>query len=321
MNVNKSTKGLTESAIITAIICVLGIAGMYIPFLGILLFIVPTPLIVIGKKYGIKYALMSLVAASVVMISFSSPVTAIFVIALPGIPALVVGILMRKKIKPYHILGATTIAGICTTVFSIFMASEIIGVSVIENMQEIFRQSLDIQEYMYSVAGADAESLNKVKDMMRMMSDMVAVIIPSAIIMAAFFSSYVNYTLATLILKRTGYNVERLKPFRYFRLSKTAVQGILIIGVLSILAGYLEIVDQQTLIINVYLLGQLVFMLQGLAVVVYFLNYYNTSKLLRIIVIVFMILNKIGEMALLVIGLADIFMNIRKYKNENEQNL
>ncbi len=294
---------------------------MYIPFLGILLFIVPTPLIIIGKKYGVKYALMSLVAASIVMISFSSPLTAIFIIAIPGIPALVAGILLRKKMKPYYILGATTIAGICTTVFSIFLASEIMGVSIIENMQEIFRQSLDIQEYMYSITGANAESMEKVEEMMRMMSDMVTVIIPSAIIMAAFFSSYVNYTLATLVLKRTGYSVDRFKPFRYFRLSKNAVQGILVIGILSILAGYLDIVDQQTLIINVYLLGQLVFMLQGLAVVLYFLNYYKISKILRIIIIVFLILNKMGGMALLVIGLVDIFINMRKYKEENESNL
>lgn len=318
MNINRSTKGLTESAIITAVICVLGIAGMYIPFLGMLLFIVPTPLIVIGRKYGIKYALMSLVAASIVMISFSSPVTAILVIGLPGIPALVTGVMMRRKMLPYYILAATTIAGIGITVFSIFMASKIMGVSIIDNMQEMFKQSANIQEYMYSIMGADPESLDKANEMMKMMSEMMMVIIPSAIIMAAFFSSYVNYVFATYILRRTGYKVISLKPFRYFKLSKNAVRGILLIGLLSLIAGYLNVVDQKTLITNVYLLGQLVFILEGAAVAAYFLNYYKISKPLRVIVMVFLVLTKFGGILLLITGIADLFIDIRKYKEENE---
>ncbi len=320
LNINRSTKGLTESAIITAVICVLGIAGMYIPFLGMLLFIVPTPLIVIGKKYGVKYSIMSLVAASVVMISFSSPVTSILVIALPGIPALVTGVLMRRKILPYYILAATTIAGIGVTVFSFFIASKLLGVSIIDNMQEMFKQSVNIQEYMYSIMGVNSESLEQANEMMKMLSDMVVVIIPSAIIMAAFFSSYVNYTLATYILRRTGYKVESLKPFRYFKLSKSALRGIMVIALLSMVAGYLNIVDQEVLITNVYLLGQLVFIIGGLAVVAYYLNYYKINKPLKVVVMVFLVLTKVGGMVLLITGILDIFIDIRKYKEENGAN-
>lgn len=315
LNVHRNTKGLTESAIITAIICILGIAGIYIPLLSILLFIIPTPIIVLGKKYGFKYALMSLIAASIVMITFSSPITALYIIALPGIPAVVIGMMMRKEMQPIRTIAAGTIAGIGITAFSFLLASKMMGVSIADNMQMILQQSSDIQEYMYSVMGADSQTMEKTKEMMQTMTDMVAVIIPSAIIVAAFFSCYFNYLLAGVILKRTGSGAPSFKPFMYFKLSKNAVQGIVIIGLLSFTVSYLNIVDKNTLMTNVYLLGQLVFIVEGLAVLVYYLNYYKMNKPLKIVIVLFAILSGFGSMALFIVGLMDIFIDFRKYKS------
>lgn len=318
MNIQKNTRGLVESAIITAVICVLGIAGMYIPLLGLLLFAVPTPLIILGRKYGIRYAMMSLIAASVVMISFSSPVTSLFIIALPGIPALVIGSMMKKKIKPVKILAAGTFVGIGITALSLLLASNIMGVSLEDNMQHILKQSSEIQEYVYSVMGTNDEAIEMTREMMQAMNDMIAVIIPSAIIVSAFASCYLNYILSAAILKRTGYQTEGFGPFRYFRMSKNTVQGIMVIAILSIAVSYLNIVDQKTLIMNVYLLGQLIFIVEGLAVLTYYLHIYKISKPLKIIIIVFSLLSKLGAMVLLFVGIMDIFIDLRKYRSENQ---
>lgn len=317
MNIQKNTRGLVESAIITAVICVLGIAGMYIPFLGILLFIVPAPLIVLAKRYGLKFSIMSLVASSLVMMSFSSPVTALFIITFPGVTALVIGHMMCKKYQPVYILASGTMISIGVTALSLFIASKVMGVSLIDNIQAMLDQSADIQKYMFSISGADENAISEAKEMIQMMNEMVTIIIPSAIILTAFFSTYLNYIIAVAILRRSGNMVESLPPFRYFKLSRNALQGIFVITALSLLVSYFNIVDKQSLMTNVFILFQLIFMIQGAAVVAYYLHFYKVKRPFKIITFVFLIISRIGAMALLIVGLIDIIMNLRKYKGEN----
>ncbi|MCG8484281.1 MAG: YybS family protein [Clostridia bacterium] len=320
MNINKNTKGLVEAAVLTAVICVLAIAGMYIPLLGMVLFIVPTPLIILGKKYGVKYSFLSLVASSLVIMSFSSPAIALFVVAFPGVMAVVIGIFMHKKRKHAVVIAAGTITSIIATVLSISLATQLMGISFVENIQEMLKQSADIQEYMFSLTNADKETIEKSNKMMNEMQELVLFMIPSAIIVSAFISSVINYFLSLSILRRTGYSIEPVTPFKYFRLSRNTMNGLLVIMVLSLIVVQLNIVDQDTLMANLFFLYQLVFIIQGLAVLVYYLSYYKINKIFMVLIGVFLAMSRVGMNLLFVVGIIDMFLDLRKYKSENESN-
>lgn len=320
LNINKNTRGIVEAAILTAIICVLAIAGMYIPLLGMLLFIVPTPLIILGKKYGIKYSLLSLVAASLVIMSFSSPAVALFVVAFPGVMAVVMGIFMQKKQRHTTTIMAGTITSIIATAISISLATYLMGISFAENIQQILDQSADIQEYMFSITNADKETVERSREMIDQMQELVQIIIPSAIIVFAFISSVVNYFLSLSILKRTGHSVDAVTPFRYFRLSRNTMNGLLVIMVLSLIVLQLNIVDKETLMTNLFFLYQLVFIIQGFAVLVYYLYNYKVNKIFMVLIGVFLIMSRIGMNMLFIAGIIDMFLDLRKLRGENESN-
>lgn len=318
MNINKSTKGIIDAAILTAVIAVLALAGMYIPLLGILVFFVPTPLIILGKKHGIKYSIMALVASSLVVMSFSNPLIVLFTIAFPGVMAIVMGLLMQKKYKHGMIIVVGTIISVLATMVSIFLATHLVGISFQESIQEILKQSMEMQENMFSLSGADESYIEKSKQMMETMQKFALTMIPSAIILSGFLSSLLNYILALSILRKTGDTVNKLTPFRYFRLSRNNMHGLLVILILSLLVVNLNIVDQGTLLANIFFLYQLLFITQGLAVLVYYLSWYKVNKVIMFIIFILLIISRMGLNLLFVVGIIDALLNLRKYKSENE---
>lgn len=313
MNVNKDTQGIVESSIITGIIVVLGILGMYMPFFSILLFIIPTPLIIIGQRQGVKYSVMSLIVATIIIIGFSNPIMALYVIALPGMVAIAINIMIQRKAEASRIVIVGAIASTVTTIISINLASSFLGVSLIESMKEIFKQSVEMQQYIGQMTNNNEEIVLQSKELLERMEALALVLIPSIILIASSFTSLINYKLATVILKRAGNDVIELKPFKEFRLSKNAMFGLIVIMFLSFITSKTNIVNGETLLVNVSLLFQIIFVAQGLAVAVFFYTHFKLPKILLIIIIPILFLTNFAVMSLAIIGIADIFMDLRKY--------
>ncbi|MFA5526984.1 MAG: DUF2232 domain-containing protein [Peptostreptococcales bacterium] len=316
MNSNKNTQGIVESSIITGILVILGILGMYMPFFGIFLFIIPTPLIIIGQRQGVKYSVMSLIVATLIIIGFSNPIIALYIIGLPGMVAIAINIMIQKKAEASMIVLVGAITSVLTMILSINLADSLLGISLIENMKEIFKQSIEMQQYVGQMTNSNEDLLTQSKEMLENMEALALVLIPSIIIIASALTSLINYKLATVILKRTGNDVIELGPFKEFRLSKNASLGMIVIMFLSFITSKTNIVNGETLLVNVSLLFQIVFVAQGLAVAVFFYTHYRLSKILLILVIPLIFFSNMAVISLAIIGIVDIFMDLRKYARD-----
>lgn len=320
MNINKNTKGLSEAAILAAIICILGIMGLYIPFLSFVLILIPTPLMILGKRYNIKYSVMALIVSSVIITMVSNPLTGVVSVLVPGIAGVTMGEFLKRKYRPSLTLGIGTLISIVSTIIALLLILQISGISVVEQIETVLNESFAVQEKIYSLSGADEQTIATAKQMLQDLKNMVIMTIPAMVILMGFITAYVNMFFTILILRRTNQKTEGFMPFRYFRLSKSASQGIAVIILLTILIGYLNIVDNQVLTFNIYILGVLIFGLQGMAVIAYFLRYYGVMNILKIFVFLVLFFTSMGEIMLVFIGIADIFLDFRKYRKEKESN-
>lgn len=320
MNINKNTKGLSEAAMFAAIICILGIMGLYIPFLSFMRILIPTPIIIIGKRYNMKYSLMTLVVSGTIIAMVSNPLIAIISIFIPGIVGVAMGELLNRNLRSSLVLGVGTLIAIVSIGIGLFTVFQISGLSIVENIETILNESFEVQERLYTMSGADEENIATAKQMLQSLKVMLTMSIPAIIIIMGFILAYINILFSILVLKRIGQQVNGFNPFRYFRLPKSASQGVVIIILLTLLTGYLNIVDKEVLTLNLYLLGLLIFGLQGMAVVAYFLRYYEVMNIFKVFIFVMLLLTSTGEMVLVLIGVADIFVDIRKYKKEKESN-
>ncbi|HKM00611.1 MAG TPA: hypothetical protein VJ083_01015, partial [Sedimentibacter sp.] len=64
MNRNLKTSSITEAAMITGILVVIAYLSS---FVSILMFFYPTPAIILGKRKGLKYASLALIASDLII--------------------------------------------------------------------------------------------------------------------------------------------------------------------------------------------------------------------------------------------------------------
>ena len=255
VNVYKNTRGLVEAGILTSIICIFAFVGMYIPLLSFFLIFVPLPLIVLGVRRNLKFTILSTIASSLIIMSISNPLSGIYIIAFPGIAAIVIIALMKRNFSHKAIMFSGTVASIVTTMVSYAIASKILGISMIEKVKYVIEESLEIQKSMLISMNADPELLASKISELELVSNSMILLIPMILISASFLTVYINYTLVLKVLKRTGTKVAEMDKFRYFKLSKNTMTGMLVIYLLTMLVSSLNIVNNEVLIINISLLN------------------------------------------------------------------
>ncbi|HHX51309.1 MAG TPA: DUF2232 domain-containing protein, partial [Clostridia bacterium] len=104
----RQTNALTEGAFMAVMAAILGLAGIYIPILGAVTgFLWPIPIIVLIIRYDLRSGFLSLIAALILMVTLSEPLTALFQGLRYGGTALVFGYLIKKGSSP----GATVLCG------------------------------------------------------------------------------------------------------------------------------------------------------------------------------------------------------------------
>ncbi len=308
---NTKTKALSEAALITALICVVGLAGMYIPFLGLIVYFNFVPLIVLGKRHGIKYTITALAAASVIFGMFAGPVAAISLLLLSGTSSAVMGGLLYMERPPYQVLGGGILMALVSTVIMIGITQLATGIPMAEAMKSIFAESSEIQQSMLDVLKTDAETARNMQEMMSKASEQAILLIPGVIIIWSIVSTFINYWLATLILRKLRTYIPPLPPFREFSLPKSVLLGTVIIYVLSIAATAMKLVDENVLMTNVQMLMIYTFAAQGLSVAVWFMHRRSFSKVVSAIVIIFAIANSFGVTVLFALGVTESAFRVR----------
>lgn len=303
---------MVEAALMTALTCLFAIVGTYIPLLAFVLLLIPIPFIVLGKRHGIHFVILSIIASAIIIGSLTEPVYSIFVVALPGITAIVMGYLMYKNYPPGKILIGGTVGALAASLLSISLTAWISGVGSIAYLSEILKEVMDIQLSMYKTLGMEAQEMDRIMTTLESSIQVATMIVPSAMMVSSFFLAYINYVLSVQVLKRIGYKVESLKPFKEFSLPKTILMGTLIIGGLTMLMRNVQGIDYTTLAANVLVIFQFIYLLQGLAVVSYFISKSHLGKVFKIMIFVFLILNQMALTLIAILGFVDIVADFRK---------
>lgn len=316
MSFRKNTRALVEAALMVAITCIFGIVGTYIPLLAFILFFIPIPFIILGKRHGIRFVILSIIASTAIVGSFTTPTYPVFVVLLPGITAAVMGYMMNKGYSPSKVLLGGTVASIASSVLSMALTSVLVGISTMDQLGEMFQQIIDMQVRIYEGMGADTYQIEEVRKNLEAITQAALMVIPAAVVLSSAFLTYLNYVIAIHVLNRIGYQTEKLPPVQHFRLSKSFLMGTFLIIALTILIKNLNIVHYETLVSNIFVIFQFIYFVQGLAVISFYMTAFRVHRLLQGIIFLFLLLNQFAFFAASVLGFLDAFINFRKLKTD-----
>lgn len=312
MNTRNKTRAMVESALITAIAVIFTLVSMYIPFLNMLLMFLPAPFIIIGAKNGLKYSILSLVAASIMIGTFTDPLRALLFLVTTGLPSVLIGYMIQRKNSFNLIIFAGSIASIVGMIINFALMPKIFGFGPLEALEDTFVQAKEMYKGFSGIPGVDPAQLDQMVNVLDQMKNLALLVFPSSIVIASVVTTYVNYIVSGSILRRIGFSIQKPNKLSYFRLPANFMMGSLVIVVLTYLVNRFNIVNSVALNFNMMLLFQEIFTLQGLAVASFFLQKNNLGNGLRRTILVFIYLIPITKGFSFFIGLFDVVLNIRK---------
>lgn len=317
-NKNYNARAIVDAGLITALIVVMMAACIYIPVFSIFTnFILPIPIAILYIRQNYKVTIISVIASGIFIAMLFNPVTALSSIVLVGLSGMAFGYCVKNK-KSF----GTTILMLTLAIMigEIVYWSVYIGIVINKGMYEFIndflvkplQEGMNQSKSMYIKMGVSSAQLNSIESITaRITPEYVMKIIPGIIFIASAFKAYLNYLIGNSVLKRLKYDVVDIKPFNQIYMSTrvgTVFALILLIGL---------ILNRRNMELGYYLINpavsvlEIIFMVDGLALVSYYLK--NKSNLSNKFIFVILLIT-ISSLYFIycILGFVDMIIDFRK---------
>jgi uncharacterized protein YybS (DUF2232 family) len=274
--------------------------------------LMPVPLTIFTYKYGYKRGLLmsGIVLVSTLLFAFT-----LFLISLPlaGLSIIVgtlVGEAMRKQKHPYETLAQGTLGYMVGFILLVFVIENVMGVSLMTEYRVIIQESLMQSEQLMQGTGIEVtgEMLNTIEQQMLIVLDLLPAILLIGSFIFALILQWISYKLVNNIQKVSF----RFPPFYRLQLPKATIWLFLVVMVIDFIDfgpdAFMTIV-----LMNVLLIFGLLFSIQGLSFMFYYLQYKKQSKVLGIVLFVIgLVILPVGLYVTRILGIMDIGFMLRK---------
>lgn len=312
------TRALVEGSIFAAITVMIGIIKFYIPVIAVISIVWSVPTILIAFRHGFKVSVYSAIVSSILVTIMTQPIEGLGFFIGFGLPGIVMGYLLKKKLSPEKIILITGfVLAICGFV-SIYLAMLAVGTDIIKaydklfiEMQNAYNEAINSMSDAYSKMGIRREDLLKGSEAFAKNLELVKMIVPAGILMSGIIMSFINFKLTRLVLKKINYYINDVKPFSQWALSnkwKIIVMSILLCTAVEL---YLVKLPQLNILsMNIFSIITAILALQGLSVIKFYLDKYAVPKALKVIIIL-LLFYSLGNVILL-ISVFDMLFDLRK---------
>lgn len=309
---------LTQAAIITAIAIVLCLVTVYVPFLGLLALILPVPYAIISTTSGYKYALISAISSFFILVLTVEVVHALNLLIMCILPGIAVGYRINKdsKIegenKSFTPIYFGTIAFILSIIVFFAMSKVLFNIDLLADISKSIKEIVEAQYAIKESTNIMPKENITAKDMIEIFQN----IIPTALFMYSIIASLITYYVEAFILRRIKILNYQLPKFSEFYLPGNAIVTSLI---LYLLVMFLEMFNTglytDAIMLNIQSVFSILFLIQGIAVSIYFIKEWKAKSPGKIVFAVMVVLLLSGSMILSFVGMLDSAIDFRKVRN------
>ena len=314
---NDKTK-LTQAAILTAVAIIFCIATAYIPFLGLLMVVVPVPYAIIATMTGHKYALISAIASFFILILTVNFVYALNLVVMSMLPGIAVGYMINKdsniedRNKNFKPIFFGTVAFLISTIIFFTISKALFNIDLIEQFSKMLKTTVETQFAIMESTNIIQKGDIAPKDIINVMQNTI----PTMLFACSIIASLITYYVEAFILRRIKRLNYKLPKFSDFYLPGNAIITSLLLYLLTMFLSMLNIgLYTDAIILNLQLIFSILFLLQGISVSIYFIKEWrkkSPSKIGFAIMAVFLLS---GSMILSFVGMLDSAIDFRKVRN------
>jgi uncharacterized protein YybS (DUF2232 family) len=314
------TQGLTEGAILAALVALLVVASRYFPpFAIVAQYLCPVPLAMLVIRHGVRIAAIAGVVAALIGVVLGGPLLGLAILIGVAPMGIAIGLGTRQRWDPVRIIALAAVVAFVSIAFS--FAGVLAGgpsgaAGMLKEMNASIERSIEWSTQLYGRMGIPLAEQQKKAQELRQSIRLLPYVFPAMLLMGAVAAAWVNYEVSRRILRRFGYQLATLPPMRTWRVPSAAAWLLPLALVAVVVSGWLgrppiaETVGQSLLITL-----SIAFTMNGLIAVWVILRNFDLSTRECTIVTVALGLFSSGlpvlALALVVLGLIDSLQHVR----------
>lgn len=309
---NKLVQPIIEGAGIVALSVLLGIVSLsYLPFLLILY---PLGFIIYGVKYGLNHGIVVSLLGSLVL-GILEDITNTYVLIILFTPLVATMVYsMKKRRRPIETLLTGALTFFASSLILFFLADSLRGLSIVNELEESFKETLFLQVDMLKQMGFSNLEVDRTRLLLQDAYKYIILILPSILMILALGVSYLNYIISVYLLRIFGIGVISMPWLHKFAAPNNFALGALVMFLGAFLMRGFDPKYYETISINLIVLIGLVFILQGLAVLDFFLIKWRQNKFIRFFIIGLSIFISPILTFISLVGGIDLVFDFRKIK-------
>lgn len=310
---------LAQASLIAALGILLCLITVYVPILSILSIVVPVPYAIIATLTDNKYSILSLIATFFILMFTVNPLYSVSVCIMSIVPGIFIGSALRNnkkegfnKFEPIYI--GTIITMICVIVF-FFIGNIVFKTNILEDFMNLVKESVNIQITIMENTGIDLKEGFKALDIVNYINNML----PTMLFLQGMIVAFIIYSLEIFILKRVRIVNLELPKLLDFYLPGNAISVLFTLYIFVLFMDLINLnLHTDLIMMNLQLVFNFMFMLQGIAVSIYFFKKWIRSGSLKMIFMSALTLSIFGFMGISFVGMLDSiidFRRVRSYKS------
>lgn len=319
MNRNVKTSSMTEAAMISGILVLFAYISTFL--ISLLMFFYPVPAIILAKRRGVKYAILSLVVADIIITMLLGVQIGISFVVLFSPLAIALSYGICKDENPNKTIMYGAIAFMVSFVIMILLMQFIVGINFVQQMVEMTKESFNMSKEMLLKTAGDVNS-DKFKETLKYFEEtgmaMVTFVgqqFPSMLISASVLTSFINYLVVVKFAKRFSIDIREHEGLSNFSFPNTFILAMAGLLLLSYLLGVFK-VNVNVIQMNLFMICYMAMFVQGFAVAKFYLIKWNVSKFARTLILLSIFLMVGFAQALALIGIVDLVFDIRKIRRK-----
>lgn len=335
-----TVRGLTESAILAALVALFALAARYMPLIGAAsVFVCPIPLTIAVVRHGFRAGVLSALVAGLIAAMVGGPVTGLAIALTVAPMGVALGAALRANLPAGRVLLLTSAVAVLSVLANVGVTLAVSGVNPYGLAIESLQQGQESAVNLYARLGVDRGQLEQQLGSYRQVIGLLPRLIPLLIVIGGVTTAYVSFEVTRFVLRRFEYSVGALPPLSAWRVPAVFVWVLPLSFILQLWAqGNPVPLDLppatlrqlppddvtavmrgpstrfpavETVGLNVTILTQMVFSLMGLVAAWVLLERYRTPPLLRWLIIFMAFSNPVLGGAAFFLGLVDAVFDLR----------
>ncbi|MGH2347983.1 MAG: YybS family protein [bacterium] len=307
-----SVRGLTEGAILAALVALLAVAARYIPVLGLAAgFVCPLPLSALVIRHGLRTGILAAFVAAAIGGIIAGPLVGGGILLAFAPLGITLGVGTARGWSAGRIVLVGSIIATVGILANLGVTLAVGGVNPFVVMIDSMRQSQQAVTQFYQGLGIPREQIEQAAGQVRRMIDLMPRLIPLAVLTGGVMAAYLNMVIGRSVLGRFGYRLPQLPPMLTWEVPPL-LMWLFVLGFILMAWGGLVSSALETAGINLTLLVQLAFILQGLIVGWILLERYRAAPWLRWVAIFLALTNPLFGLVAFFLGLADSAFFLRE---------